>query len=158
MVTTFYRDLRAARAAETLVRDVLASHTSGIKYELVGDEREYFHKGDIKATNADGSVFFIEVKDDSRIWETRNVLCEDAVFYEERQNMEPGNMHSDYEVYCVVSQHERKLYFIDFKKLQANYKKGFYKEMAHPEQTSYTYLCQLWQIKKWGAYLGAIKY
>ena len=43
-------------------------------------------------------------------------------------------MYSDYDIYCVVSQAERKMYFFDFQVIKANYKKyGEYKEKYHAD-------------------------
>ena len=158
MVEGFYEDLEQARAAETIVCDKLSSLAPGIKFENVGNDRQYFHKGDIKATLESGKEVFVEVKDDSCIHRTRNVLCEEEVYFNYNGVTTPGNMYSDYEIYCVLSQKERKMYLIDFDILRKNYKKGEYKEIQHPAQTTYCYLCSLAQIKKWGAMIKVIKY
>lgn len=105
MVDNFYNDLRAAKGAEYLVAECMAQLTDAYTFENVGDLREYFHKGDIIATDkATGKRTFIEVKDDACIANTKNVLCEETVFYSEQSKYEKGNMYSDYEIYCVVSQ------------------------------------------------------
>jgi hypothetical protein len=62
----------------------------------------------------DGKEIMIEVKDDSKIAETQNVLCEEEVYYDNIQDFVKGNFHSDYEIYCVVSKAERKVYVMDF--------------------------------------------
>ena len=79
----FLKDLLKAHKAEELVREALASLTDVYKFEVVADNKEYYHKGDIKATDADGNEIMIEVKDDSRIGETGNILCEESVYYYE---------------------------------------------------------------------------
>lgn len=82
MLTNFYSDLNKARAAERLTLNTLAALTKDFVFEFVGDQREYFYKGDILATDCrTGKQYFIEVKDDSRIHETRNILCEYEVYY-----------------------------------------------------------------------------
>ena len=77
----FLLDLNEAHIAENLVREVLASLTNEYVFESVADNREYYHKGDIKATSANGEEILIEVKDDSRIGDTGNILCEESVYY-----------------------------------------------------------------------------
>lgn len=156
MVIGFYEDLAKARVAEELVRAELQARLPHLKFTLTGDEHQ--HEGDIRVEDTEGNEWYIEVKDDSVIHKTRNVLCEDAVYYGDSGKTLPGNMHYNYQIYCVLSQEERKIYFLNFEVLKANYKRGFYKEMVHPGQTTYAYLCQLWLIKRWGGFLGSISY
>lgn len=158
MVNNFYRDLEAARSAEHLVRDVFASLSLDYTFEEVGGVRDFFYRGDIKATAADGREIFIEVKDDSRIADTGNVLCEEEVYYKKHDYLGKGNMSSDYDIYVVVSRAENKMYVIDFKILKENYHKGTFKRIEHPQQETYCYLCELWQIDKWGGLIAEIDY
>ena len=159
MVDNFYSDLNAAKEAELLAAQCLAQLTDAYTFESVGHIKEYFHKGDIKATNKQtGKVTFIEIKDDSRIATTKNVLCEEAVFYCESSEIKKGNMYSDYEIYCVVSKQERRIYIIDFSILRDHYKQGTYKVIPHSAQTTYCYLCSLEQISSWGAGIAVINY
>ena len=158
MVIDFYKDLAQAREAEYLVLQELASRTKDYTFFAIGDIPEYYHKGDIKAVGADGREIFIEVKNDSCIAKTDNVLCEEEVYYKKNYELKRGNMYSDYEIYAVVSQGERKIYLIDFETLRKNYKKGEYKVVKHYDQDTYCYLCGLWQIKRWGALLATLSY
>lgn len=157
MIKQFYTDLENAKAAEKLVRDTLASLAPGMKFKWVGDQPEYFYKGDIIAYGED-KMYFIEVKDDSRIADTGNVLCEERVFFREGNYYQKGFMYNDYEIFCVVSQPERKMYFIDFKVLQQIYKKGEYKEIHHPQQYSECYLLELCRIKQFGGLIKVLSY
>lgn len=154
MIKEFWGDLARGRVAEHKVLDTLSSLGTEYKFEFVGDQREYFHKGDIKAIAPDGREIFIDVKNDSRIHETRNVLCEEENYFKDTNTYDKGNMYSSYDVLAVVSQREQKIYFIDFHTLQKNYKKGEYKMIEHPSQTCFCYLCSLGMIKKWGGLLG----
>ena len=158
MVFNFFEDLNKARAAENIVKDTFASLTTGYTFENVANDRQYFYKGDIKATAADGREIFIEVKDDSRIADTGNVLCEYAVYYKDGGYFGKGNMESEYDIYCVVSQSERKIYVIDFDILQANYKSGYHKIIYHFDQDTYCYLLSLSVIKKLGGLIAIIDY
>jgi hypothetical protein len=67
-------------------------------------------------------------------------------------------MYSNYDFLCVVSEANRTLHFIDFKKLKDIYKEGEYRVIHHKEQTCYCYLLGLWRVKQAGALLGKIKY
>ena len=158
MVSNFWADLSAARSAEQIVLDTFSSLTTDFTFYDVGSQREYFHKGDIKAVAADGREIFIEVKNDSRIADTQNLLCEEENYYYATGELRKGNFYSDYEIYCVVSQEERKIYVMDFSKLKAHYKSGRYKEMYHAEQISCFYLCSLDDVKAWGAMIAEVNY
>jgi hypothetical protein len=86
------------------------------------------------------------------------VLCEDEVYYCDSNTKERGNMGADYDIYCVVSRQARKVYIMDFATLKRNYKKGIYKVIPHPTQTTYCYLCSLHQVAEWGAGICIIEY
>ena len=102
--TQFLTDAAAAREAEELVAAVMASLTSTWNFEVLEGEDENQHKGDIRVTDpVTGFSLFLEVKDDSRIATTGNVLCEVTKFFENTQTYKPGNMSYDYEYYCVIS-------------------------------------------------------
>ena len=158
MVTNFYRDLEKAKKAEALVKDVLSSLTSNYNFIDVSNIPAYYHKGDIVAVDKEsGKQIFIEVKDDSRIADTQNILCEDSVYYYETGEEVKGNFHSDYEVYCIVSQPERKIYFYDFGKLKEVYKSwGEFKVIRHQQQESYVYLLSTGSVKR--ALLNVVEY
>ena len=157
MISTFKRDLDAARDAEILTLQLLAGATDDYDFFWVGDTREYFSKGDIKAIDkATGKEIFIEVKDDSRIADTGNVLCEEEVDYFDYQVK--GNIYNEFDVYVVVSKQERKIYVIDGKVLKANYKQGYKKYIPHREQASDCYLLPLGNLKAAGGLLAVIEY
>ena len=67
-------------------------------------------------------------------------------------------MHGNSDVLAIVSTKENKIYFIDFKILKENYTKGTYKKITHAQQDTHCFLCELWQVKKWGALLDVINY
>lgn len=158
MVNNFFFDLENAKSGERIVLDTFSKIASGYTFEDVSNERQYYHKGDIKATAANGATYFIEVKTDSRIADTKNVLCEEEVYYCDNDYFSKGNMYSDYQIYCVVSEKDKKIYVIDFKTLKENYKKGSYKVIPHYDQTTYCYLCNLSQIKSWGGLIAEVAY
>ena len=159
MLYNFKTDLEAAKAAEVLVGEVLSSMTNEYTFEDVSDIREYYYKGDIKATSlSTGEEFFIEVKNDSRIADTHNVLCEHEVYIKETGRYEKGNMFCDYNIYCVVSEKEHKIYVIDFKTLKEKYKRGEFIQIDHLDQQTLGYLVHIGIINRWGALLAEIDY
>lgn len=158
MVTGFYSDLAQARGAERLVRDVLSAQTTDYKFVTVGDVREYFYKGDIKAVDRTGKEFFIEVKNDSVIHRSGNILCEEEVYYKDTDYYGKGNMKSDYEYYAIVSEQERRIYILDFEILKATYRMGEYKVIEHPSQITYCYLLPLGVAKSKGAVITTLEY
>lgn len=107
MVKNFYSDLAAAKTAEKTVLELFSSLAPQYTFRDVSDIREFFYKGDIEALNPSGKYIYIEVKQDGRIHETHNVLCEEEVLFFDT-GFFPGNMkNAECDIYCVVSPHER---------------------------------------------------
>ena len=158
MLDNFQPDLAFGKKAEAIVLETFSALTTDYTFEDISSIRGFFYCGDIKATDKNGKVKYIEVKNDSRIADTKNVLCEFEVYYKDNEYYGKGNMDSNCDVFCVVSEQEQKIYVIDFKTLKANYTKGQYKEIEHKKQTTYCYLCELWQVKKWGALIAEVEY
>ena len=154
MLKEFKKDLAKAQVVEKRVLETLSSLGTEYKFEWVGDQPACYHKGDIKAIAPDGREIYIDVKNDSRIHETGNVLCEEENFFKECGYYSKGNMYSSYDILAVVSQAEQKIYFIDFPLLKTFYNKGTLEYKEHAAQISYFYLCPLGTIKRKGAYLG----
>jgi hypothetical protein len=103
MLKDFFGDMENAKQAELLVRDTLAALTKDYTFEAVGDVKEYRYKGDIKAIDAAGNELFIEVKDDSRIADTGNILCEEENYIKDNDYFIDGAMRCDSDIYCVVA-------------------------------------------------------
>lgn len=158
MVSDFYSDLEQAREAEQIVLDTFAAMSDKYDFIPVGSNPAYYYKGDILAIGEDGREIGIEVKDDSRIAETYNILCEEEVYYKSCDYYGKGNMSSNYDVYCIVSRQEKKIYVIDFSILKANYRKGEFKEIKHPQQITYCYLLNIGQIKSLGGLIATVHY
>ena len=132
-MSQFRKDLKEARKTEQLVFELLCSLDKQYKYKLVNESPEYYHKGDILASAADGTEIFIDVKCDSRIAETGRILCEEENYFYNTDTVEKGFMYSDYDYLCIVSYENRTFYFIDFKKLKEIYQMGEFKRIYHPE-------------------------
>ena len=159
MLKDFYTDLHNAKAAEQIVRSTFAALTDQYNFDDVSNRRECFYKGDILATDKQsGKQIYIEVKDDSRIADTRNILCEEKVWYKDGCYFSKGNMKSSYDIYTIVSKAEKKIYVIDFAILKANYKQGVFKVIYHADQDTYCYLLPLATIKRKGGIIAVIDY
>lgn len=162
MLSNFHQDREAAREAELIVLNTLSSLASGVAtFEDVADNPLYYYKGDIIATDLKtGAEYYIEVKDDSRIADTQNILCEEENYLKEDGRFISGGMYNNFtNIYCVVSKTERKIYILDFKELQRIYRKyGEFKVIRHSQQDTYCYLLSLARAKQFGALITVINY
>lgn len=154
MLKNFKADLAIGQSGEQLVKEVLESMTD--KYTFAASDDQ--HKGDLIASDASGNRIYLEIKTDSRIGDTHNILCEEEVFYYDTWSKKKGFMYSDYEVFCILSRSERKIYIIDFKILKANYKNGWCKELRYTDQESKCYFIKLEEIAAKGGLLYTINY
>lgn len=158
MVSSFWRDLEVAKTAEEEVLSVLSQLAPEIEFIDVSDNRDYFYKGDILAKLPDGNTVMIEVKRDTCIGKTGNVLCQDEKKYWDKDFWQKGTMHSDYEIYCVVSPQLRRIYVIDFKILFAHYKDVKYRVFENDEGKEIIYLVPLDYIQSKNGLLWTIDY
>ena len=158
MLTNFYNDLEQAKIAERIALEVLQSYSDYWSLEDVSNIKECRYLGDIKATLPTGAVQYIEVKDDSRIADTKNILCEEENYIKDTNSYIKGNMSCKGDLYAIVSQQERKIYLLDYARLREIYKKGQYKVIPHTQQITYCYLLELCRAKQWGALIDIITY
>lgn len=154
----FWNDLNNAKFAETLVLETFQAMSDKYYFEDVSKIPQFYYRGDIRALAADGREIFIEVKDDSRVASSKNILCEEEVYYKDIDAFGKGNMQNDTDIYVVVSQKERKMYVLDFKVLKENYQKGHYEMIEHYSSTTFCYLCNIADLKKWGAVIAILDY
>ena len=152
----FLTDLAAAKEAEQITRNKLSS--LGYEVEDISDIKEYYYKGDIRLTDKSGKQYYLEVKDDSRIADTYNVLCEYEVYWKENGYSAKGNMYCDSDYYCVVSKQKKTIYVIDFKILKQIYKKGEHKVIKHAKQDTWCYLLPLYLIKRYNGLVAELHY
>lgn len=159
-MTDFWKDLAYAHTVEKTALAAFQGATEDYKIVDVSNNREYYHKGDLKAIAADGREFMLEIKGDSRIHETGNVLCEERVLFYDTGKYKQGNMYSDYEYYCVVSEAARKIAVIDFKVLKAHYADYHHKYLTirHKESESDVFLFPLKEIKELGGLVALLDY
>lgn len=157
MLSKFKEDLAAAKPAEQIVKRVIAA--ANIEVLDVSEDPQSYHKGDLLITLPTGEQRYVEVKSDSRIADTKNILLEEEVFYKESRRLVLGNMHSDYDIYAVVSCETREIYFFEFSILKQIYKRyGTYKTIHHAEQYSNCYLLELCRAKQFGALITKVNY
>lgn len=159
MLDNFKRDLAIGKRAEVIVYDLLSSLAIGYDIEDVSNNCLFYYSGDLKAIDkSSGKEYFLEVKNDSRIADTGNVLCEVEVYYKNAGYYGKGNMDNDSDIYTVVSEIDSKVYFIDFNILKKIYKYGEYKEIEHRQQITYCYLVPIGLIKKMGGLIAVVDY
>ena len=158
MLRNFHSDLKEAKKAEQLALKVLGQGQYACAFEDVSNDPKYYYKGDIKIILPTGEEYYLEVKNDSRIAETHNILCEEEVYYKDGNYYGKGNMSGETDFYAVVSMGERKIYILDFKKLQRIYKQGIYKVIDHADQTTYCYLLALHKAKQSGALIDVLQF
>ena len=157
MLSNFSADLAAAKEAEQIVKGFIAA--AGYQVFDVADQREYYHKGDLQIQLPTGELRYVEVKDDSRISDTQNILLEDEVYYKESGRFVPGNIHSDYDIYAVVSKQDKVIYFFDFDKLKEIGKRfGTFKRINHPEQYSDCFLLEMCRAIQFKALIAKVNY
>lgn len=156
MLINFKNDLEKGKEAEQLVADYLVA--SGYDVEDVSNNPLHYYQGDLRITLTSGQQIYVDVKDDTRIADTGNILCEDEVYYKDINAYGSGNMKSNYDFIAVVSKSEQKIYWLNFSKLKEIYKRGEYKIINHFDQTTYCYLLPLHRAKQWGALIAATKY
>jgi hypothetical protein len=157
MLNKFYSDLAVGKRAEEIVFNTFSALDSKHTYEMVSGFREFFYSGDIVALGEEKPIY-IEVKNDSRIADTGNVLCEEEVYYKKHDYYGKGNMDCECDVFAVVSEEQRKIYVINFEVLKSNYRRGTYKEIEHPQQITYCYLLPLSEIKRLGGLISVVSY
>lgn len=159
MIQSFSKDLKKGKRGEIIVYNYLKNKNKDLTIQDVSTDRKYFHMGDIRLITKNGDEYFFEVKNDECIGKTRNVLCEEKVYYFADDQEKKGFMYSDYTNYCIVSESERKIYLIDFQKLKEIYKsKGQYRYMSYAEQASDVYLVPLAAIEEAGALISVANY
>lgn len=158
MLDNFEKDLTTGRRGEDIVLKVFSSLDSERTYERVADNPLYYYKGDIKVTDKSGNVRYIEVKNDSVIHNTGNILCEEEVYYKRYDYYGKGNMSSDYDIYAVVSEQRREIYVFNFERLKQIYRKGIYKEIEHKQQITYCFLLDINEIDRLGGLIAVVNY
>lgn len=156
-VKQFEIDLARGQKAEHLVMQVLSQLTNEYTFTHIGNLPDFYHRGDILA-QGNGEFIYLDIKDDTVIHETYNVLVEEEVYFKDSDYYKKGFAYSDYDILCVLSRAARKMYFIDFKKLKEFYKQGEYKRINHADQFSECYLVPLGLIRRKGAMVKELNY
>lgn len=158
--SNFKVDLKNSKEAEKIVLQILAKCALfEYKFEDVADIPEFWHYGDIVAYDRDGMFdCFIDVKDDSRIADTHNILCEESVYYTNSNQFKEGFMYSEYDYIAIVSKKEKKIYIIDFKELQKHYKEGRSMRLSYSWQYSDVFLYPLTKAYKFNIVVAEIEY
>lgn len=156
MLENFEKDLSLGKEAEQIIYDLAIA--AGYKVEDVSNIPECRYKGDLLITLPSGQELYIEVKNDNRIADTQNILCEEEVYYKDADYYGAGNMQCNSDYFVIVSKQDRKIYILDFPQLQKVYQNGEFRILEHKDQESYCYLLEVWKAKKLGALIDIINY
>ena len=157
-MSQFMKDLARGQKAEQIAIEILRANVPHYNFASVTNDQYYWHKGDILGVRTDGKLTMFEIKDDSRIADTGNVFCEEEVRYYATGKVQVGFMYNDYEILCILSQQDKKLYLIDFNKLKQIYKRGTPKTAKHATQETDGYLVPLALVEANGALLATYSY
>ena len=153
----FNIDLQQGKEGEAIVAQYLSKQ--GYQVEDVSNDPKCYHKGDLQILLPTGEKRYVEVKNDTVIGKTQNILCEEEVYYKDKGYFAPGFMYSDYDIYAVVSMDQQEIYFFDFSKLKEIYKRlGTYKRLHYPDQYSDCFLLEVCRAKQFKAFYGKVKY
>lgn len=156
---SFKQDAAAALPGELKTMEVLASLTNDYSFQHIDDQTVLGKRGDIIATNKQsGKSYYIEVKNDSRIAETGNVLCEYTKYFKDTGKYRCGSMSYNYEIFIINSTKNRCLYVIDFEKLKTFYSKGKWVQIEYDNEITYAFLVKLDEVQRQGALMNVIYY
>lgn len=162
MVKNFYTDLANAKKGEDIVRQVLQGCQD--RYEIidVSDDKDYWHKGDIEIRDTEECFsYYLDVKDDSRVAQTQNLLAEHRVWYAKGGWAEGFMQNSDYDYIGYLSQQDKMIYILDFKLWQKYYLTKSHRHLQIPHggaQTTDGYLMSLDTARKLGIVIAEISY
>ena len=182
MVSNFFKDLKKGKKGERIAKDVLECMTENYTFRDVSEEEEYRHLGDIEIKYSYDSYrekfnvkpdylpmpqelfdlynlsYFIDVKDDSRIGDTGNILCEEKVYYKKNGIVKDGFMYNLYDYLAIVNEKDKMIYILDFHLLQKVYKQGRKMRLYYSDQYSDVYLYSLDKAKDNGILMAVIGY
>lgn len=162
MVKNFYSDLAKAKLGENIVRQVLQGCQDEYEIYDVSEDKEYWHKGDIEIYDVEEHIsYYLDVKDDSRIHQTGNLLAEHRVWYAKGGWCEGFMQNSDYDYIGYLSQPDKMIYILDFRMWQKYYLTKSQRHLQIPHggaQTTDGYLMSLDTARKLGIVIAEIKY
>lgn len=153
-------DAEIARASEEKAIRILELAFEGkAKFENLHDNPEYWHRGDVRMI-CGNHVCYGDVKDESRIYYTRNVFAESHKYFKNNPSKrEKGWMRSSqYDLVFILDDIEDNIYILDFYKLKEIYEN-------YNQRVSYLSDCQsvgncvpLRECRKHGVLKFHIKY
>lgn len=163
MVKGFYEDLAIAKKGERIVLEVLQNfNNDAYEFTDVSNEKEYWHRGDIECYDDDWLCsYYIDVKDDSCISYTGNLLAEHRVWYKGSGWKEGFMQNATYDYVAYLSQADKKIYMLDFEAWKKQYRKVFKKHINIPHggnQTTDAFLMPLNDARKLGIVVAEIDY
>lgn len=163
MFTDFLRDLQKAQTGENIVCDVLSKLLGEDDYTInnVALDEQFYYKGDIAVTDSWGDTVYIDVKDDSCICNTGNILAEHRVWIRGKGWVDGFMQKAQYDYVAYLSQPDKKIYILDFALWKKYYKTVFVRHLFidhNGEQTTDGFLMRLDSARDLGIVVMEIGY
>ena len=128
-------------------------------FTMVGHLYEYRHIGDIicrnKLTNKET---IIEVKNDTRIGTTGNVLCEIDNYYFDSGEHRKGNIYNPSDIYVVVSRDTHTLFVFNQEKLRQIMTRCRLINIPHQDQITTGFLVPVELAQEEGALITTVDF
>lgn len=160
MQNSFKRELKKNRIAEVILKQVLESiYDDKALVDDVTDSPECYHKGDIRITDKNGNVYYLDAKNDGVIHKTQRVFCETYKYFFKDMKRHTGFMEDGlYDFLTIVDRKSEIIYILDFAVLKKIHKD--YKEVESMQDDAFCYgaIIPLTECKKEKALLYTIKY
>lgn len=163
MFKDFLSDLKKAQVGENIVCNVLSQLLGEDDYTIsnVALDKQLYDKGDISVTDSWGDTVYIDVKDDSCICDTGNILAEHRVWFKGKGWLDGFMQKAQYNYVAYLSRADQKIYMLDFSLWKKYYKKVFKRHLYidhNGEQTTDGYLMSLNKARELGIVIAEIIY
>lgn len=153
-------DAEIARPAEEKAIRILELAFDGkAHFDNLHDKPEYWHRGDVRMTCGE-HVIYGDVKDESRIYETRNVFAENYKYFHSKPNQKAkGWMRSSqYDLVFILDDIGDNLYILDFPRLKRIYENYTLRQSRLSDCNAYGNCVPLRECRKHGVLRFEIKY
>lgn len=159
----YMEDVNANRSAELITLEVLRNLKKDYTFEDVAGEEEYYNKGDILMKKDGKRTKRIDVKNDQEIAYTGNFAVEAGGWSKIYNYYKRGWIDSAYDYVAIISQTERTIWLLSFKRLKEIYKDtdltgGRFVKSEFWDNIKYNYLIPIHKAIELGAVVGKIVY
>ena len=156
----FNNDVAIAAKAERILFDCVDAEL-GLNYDvqLKTDDSAWWKRGDVAIIDYEGKDIGIDAKDDGVCYRTGNIFVEQYI--DRGYYYEDGWIKAKYDVVAIVSQEDSKIYFIDFTRLQKEYKQLRFKANVpsyFKNHTCWGSLVKIAKLRSEGLILAEVTY